>query len=102
VYEPGMNPTRRAMLPEMHKRNEQGYCRLCGQGQGLYPCDAILLYQEQQLLRATLIRSDSMLSLLRHRCEQTIPWGTTGMPETQDIDEIIRASRQALRATGPY
>jgi hypothetical protein len=53
-------------------------------------------------LRATLLRSDSMLSLLRHRCAQTIPWGALGMPDTQDIDEIIGASREALRATGPY
>ena len=32
----------------------------------------------------------SMLSLLRHRCNNTIPWGTTGIPSREEIDELLR------------
>ena len=40
--------------------------------------------------------AESMLSLLRYRCERTIPWGTPGIPALADADEVIARARKAL------
>lgn len=37
---------------------------------------------------------DAKLSLLRHRCERDIPWGTLGVYQTSDIDETIGHARR--------
>ena len=51
----------------------------------------------QELLWAAQ-RADSHLSLLRHRCEKTIPWGMPGIPEIRDVDAVIGELRKALGA----
>lgn len=55
--------------------------------------------EELARVRGALGRSDSYLSLLRHRCERSIKWGTPGLPTIADVDEVIGQSRAAL--TGP-
>jgi hypothetical protein len=49
-----------------------------------------------QAVTEALQSSDSMLSLLRHRQESTIKWGTPGLPELREVDAVIGASRKAL------
>lgn len=46
-------------------------------------------------MRALLVRADSYLSLLRHRCERDIPWGTLGIVTLQEMDALIDALRRA-------
>jgi hypothetical protein len=50
-------------------------------------------------LRDALVRSDSYLSLLRHRQEAHIQWGTIGIPERHEVDEVIGNSRKVLNLT---
>jgi hypothetical protein len=49
-------------------------------------------------LTAALTSSDSMLSLIRHRCQNAIRWGAPGLPTSQEVDEVIGKSRRALPA----
>lgn len=68
--------------------------------------DAISILQDQSFQRgeASGIRramegvrkADSYLSLLRHRCESVIPWGTPGMPSQMEVDSTIGQLRSLL------
>lgn len=40
--------------------------------------------------------AEAMLSLLRHRCERTIPWGTVAVPQLRTVEEAITKARRAL------
>ena len=58
---------------------------------------ATRLQAKNAQFREALVRCDSMLSLLRYRCEHTIPWGEIGIPTREHVDEVIGQARQAQR-----
>ena len=43
---------------------------------------------------AVIFSLDAKLSLLRHRCEHDIPWGSLGVYERHEIDEAIGQARR--------
>lgn len=49
-----------------------------------------------EAMAEALTRSDSMLSLLRHRAANSFAWGEVGMPDLTHVDEIIGQSRTVL------
>lgn len=49
-------------------------------------------------LEETLRVTEAYLSLLRHRA-QSIHWGTGGMPEMYEVDQVIGMARQVLEAS---
>jgi hypothetical protein len=55
---------------------------------------------ERDALRTALTRSDGLLSLLRYRCEQAIPWGALGIPALRQVDEMIGTTRAVLAQCG--
>jgi hypothetical protein len=59
-----------------------------------WPCDVVALLAVARQLRAALMRSDSRLSLLRHR--GLIPWGGLGVGTAEECDQIIGQARAAL------
>jgi hypothetical protein len=50
--------------------------------------------ESRKQAEAAAIRGDSMLSLLRHRAEQSIPWGKDGLPDIWRVDEVIGQLRR--------
>jgi hypothetical protein len=46
-----------------------------------------------EILRV-LYSLDAKLSLLRHRCERQIPWGTAAAPALHDVDQAIGDARR--------
>lgn len=52
--------------------------------------------ERETALREALTRSDSYLSLLRHRASHLIPWGEPGLPASHEVDSVIGQSRKAL------
>jgi hypothetical protein len=45
--------------------------------------------ESRKQAEAAAMRGDSMLSLLRHRAERSIPWGKDGLPGIWQVDEVI-------------
>jgi len=56
------------------------------------------LRKENAALRAVLQRADSRLSLLRHR--GGIQWGTLGIGDASEYDEVIGEARRLLALPG--
>ena len=50
-------------------------------------------------LREALRRTESRLSILRHRAAAAIPWGSPGIGEQAEYDEVIGQARRLLEQT---
>lgn len=51
---------------------------------------------ERDQLREALLHTDALLSLLRHRCAGSIPWGSIGIPAERELDVAIGRNRRLL------